>query len=295
MFGNLSKTLIKAPHYFNNNQTYYSMASRFTEGNRPQLLDTFSSLSKKSNSKSDRNYSLYFKERDYLRKNLRLDLNYNNNLRKEISPNVKTAPSISFEDLIHGNNKLCSNLTTANNTLISNNNNSSKVKINKMDRYKDFLNKTLISQDSIRDYKSTVNSNVNHLIDKVNYFSPLNYVYNKFSKKYEKEKIDLSILRHKINDNRYFSPPIKYKFPPCRDNRESLDSLYRETMDRKLISLKSLSPHHKESLKNKNRNYVSKIEYIRYTNNFKSHDKNPFSETTKYYENKGRYSFRGKS
>ena len=74
MFGNLSKNLVKAPHYFNNNiDTEPNLYSKIAQEN---ILDTFSNL-RKINSRN--NTTRYFKERDFIKKNLKIDLNYNNN------------------------------------------------------------------------------------------------------------------------------------------------------------------------------------------------------------------------
>ena len=84
MLGNLSKSLIKAPHYFNINVD--SEPNQYTKIAQENLLDTYSNLRRINSKISTR----YFKERDFVKKNLKIDLNYNNNFRKEIIPSVRT-------------------------------------------------------------------------------------------------------------------------------------------------------------------------------------------------------------
>lgn len=288
MFGNLSKNLVKAPDYFNNIQTINSKPYKIIKTNKPLLIDTYSNFTKTSNNVINTRRSFrYFRERDYLRKNLCLDLNYNNNVRKEINPKVKTNPTITFEELIYGNKSNTSSSTVRTKTI---NEIFSPISTNKRENFRNYMSNTLISKDSIKEFNDTISSRMNNLIDKINNTNSLNYYYNKRTKKFIKENFDKDLLKRKINDGQYFMSPEKFKFSNCNNSLKSLDSIFKDTMDSKLSSLSSISPKTKEELKTKNRNYVSKNEYYRYQNLWGNNDKNPFLEPNKYMEqvNKGK-------
>lgn len=288
MFGNLSKNLVKAPDYFNNIQTINSKPYKIIKTNKPLLIDTYSNFTKTSNNVINTRRSFrYFRERDYLRKNLCLDLNYNNNVRKEINPKVKTNPTMTFEELIYGNKSNTSSSTVRTKTI---NENFSPISTNKRENFRNYMSNTLISKDSIKEFNDTISSRMNNLIDKINNTNSLNYYYNKRTKKFIKANFDKDLLKRKINDGQYFMSPEKFKFSNCNNSLKSLDSIFKDTMDSKLSSLSCISPKTKEELKTKNRNYVSKNEYYRYQNLWGNNDKNPFLEPNKYMEqvNKGK-------
>ena len=291
MFGNLSKTLIKAPHYFNHNvDIETNKYSRLTKEN---LLDTYSNL-RNLNTRND-NYR-YFKERDFVRKNLKLDLNYNNNLRKEITPQVRTKPCISFEEFMYGPNLVSNSNTrnftkkslyktnksyTTNKTFKSNLTKSvdSKYKPNttKKEKFQNFLNKNLITKDSIEEFNGELKSNIDNLIDKIN-LNSLNF--NEHDKKFEKNRIEN--LKDFINRYNVVEPPIKLKFPEVYVQTQ--ENLYRDAMDKKLNSLSLVSPKIKEQLKTKNRVFASERDFYRYSNSYAMYQKNPFYESVKYIE-----------
>lgn len=293
MLGNLSKTLIKAPHYFNNNSDIES--KNFSKISKEVLLDTYSNI-RRLNSRND-NYR-YFKERDFVKKHLKLDLNYNNNFRKEITPKVRTRPCVSFEEFIYGN----SNVATRNNTrnvtkksLYETNKSNlitdktfksnltksfdSKIVPNttKRDKFNHFFDNKLISKDSIEEFNVQIKSNINNLIDKLNNNS-LNL--SGLGTKFEKNRIEN--LKEFINRNTVVEPPIKLKFPEI--NIQTQDNLYRDAMDKKLNSLSMVSPKVKEQLKSKNRVFASERDFYRYNNSYAMYQKNPFYESIKLIE-----------
>ena len=100
MFGNLSKTIIKVPNHFNIHME--TEPKPFSKISYEKLLNSHNNL-KKLNYKP--RYSKYFKVGDFTKNNLKLDLNYNNNFRKEISPHIKPRLSLSFEEFILGSKK----------------------------------------------------------------------------------------------------------------------------------------------------------------------------------------------
>jgi hypothetical protein len=293
MFGNLSKTLIKAPHYFNNNSDLEN--NQFSKISKVALLDTYSNI-RRLNSRND-NYR-YFKERDFVKKNLKIDLNYNNNLRKEITPKVRTKPCMSFEEFLFGN----SNSVTKNNT--RNITKKSLYRTNKShlltdktfksnltksfdskkipnttnkEKFKNYLDSRLISKDTIEEFNGEVKSNIDNLIDKINNNS-LNL--SGLSKKFEKNRIEN--LKEFINRNTVVEPPIKLKFPEM--NVQTQDNLYRDVLDKKLNSLSMVSPKIKEQLKSKNRVFASERDFYRYNNSYAMYQNNPFYESIKLIE-----------
>ena len=291
MFGNLSKSLIKAPHYFNN--IIDTEPNQLSKISRNNLLDTYSNI-RKLNSRNS-NYR-YFKERDFLKKNLILDLNYNNNFRKEVTPHVRTKYCISFEEFIFGNSNINTNNNTKNitkqslyKTNISNRENDTKrTYLNKSvesklspistnNKFKKFLEEKLISKDSVEEFNDQVKNNINNLIDKINQNT---LKLNSFETKFGKNRIEN--LKAYINRNTVVEAPIKLKFPDIEV--KSQDTLYRETMDKKMDSLSMISPKIKEQLKSKNRVFASEKDFYRYKNSYSMYKQNPFYESVKYIE-----------
>lgn len=295
MFGNLSKTLIKAPHYFNNNVE--TEPNQFSKVSRINLLDTYSKL-RKVNSRNNNNR--YFKEKDFVEKNLRLDLNYNNNFRKEVTPQVRTKPCVSFEEFIFGKPNISNNnskiqtkksLYKTNKSNISRYTNKSNVtksfdsKIsdfsNKKEKFKNYLDKKLMPKNAIEEFNGQVKSNIDNLKEKILYNS-LNF------KKYDNNNIEndkksrIESLKEYINKNTVVEAPVKLKFPEIYI--KSNDTLYREAMDNKINSLSMISPKVKEQLKNKNRVFVSVKDFYRYNNSYYMYKQNPFYESVKYIE-----------
>lgn len=296
MFGNLSKSLIKAPHYFNNNVDIET--NTFSKLSKENLLDTYSNLRKLHSTKKDN--IRYFKERDFLKKGLKLDLNYNNNFRKEITPKVKTKPAISFEEFMFGNSNINSKTNTANITKKSLYQTNSSYQTNKTfksditksldskhcpnstkrEKFKNYLKNEIIPRDSVEKFNLQVKSNVNDLIYKINHNS-LNF--NPFDKRFEKNgKSRIENLKEFINRDIVVEEPVKLKFPEVYV--QTNDSLYRDTMDKKLNSLSMVSPKIKEQLKTKNRVVASDRDFYRYNNSYGMYPKNPFYESVKYIE-----------
>ncbi len=295
MFGNLSKTLIKAPHYFNNNVE--TEPNQFSKVSRINLLDTYSKL-RKVNSRNNNNR--YFKEKDFVEKNLRLDLNYNNNFRKEVTPQVRTKPCVSFEEFIFGKPNISNNnskiqtkksLYKTNKSNISRYTNKSNVtksfdsKIsdfsNKKEKFKNYLDKKIMPKNAIEEFNGQVKSNIDNLKEKILYNS-LNF------KKYDNNNIEndkksrIESLKEYINKNTVVEAPVKIKFPEIYI--KSNDTLYREAMDNKINSLSMISPKVKEQLKSKNRVFASVRDFYRYNNSYYMYKKNPFYESVKYIE-----------
>lgn len=279
MFGNLSKSLIKAPHYFNNNID--KEPNEYSKISGEYLLDTFSNLRK---FKTRNNNSRYFKERDFVKKNLRLDLNYNNNFRKEITPHVRTKPFISFEEFISGNSNVCTknnskivtkqSLYKTNKSNKLNKTNLTTSVLNKNEKLHNFLDKKI---KPVEEFNEEIKTNIDDLIGKINQNS-LNF--SEYENKYKKNRIEN--LKEYINRNTVVEAPIKLKFPEI--NIKSNDILYREAMDEKINSLSTVKPKIIEQLKSKNRVSASRKDFYRYNNSYAMYKQNPFYESVKYVE-----------
>ena len=302
MFGNLSKNLVKVPNYFNANVD--SEPNQYTKIAQEKLLDTYSNV-RKINTRSPN--TRYFRERDFVKRNLKLDLNYNNNIRKEINPKVRTKHLMSFEEFMFGDlfaRNNISNITKqnlnktidsniSNYTNGTNRTNKSYLKKNIDPRinqniyiknnYLNYIENSLISKDNIKEFKGEVNDNVNNIIEKINNNS---YNFKEFENKYAKNKKNngnrIESLREYINKDTVVEAPIKLKLPKI--HLKSQDTLYREAMDEKINSLSILSPKIKEQLKTKNRNFATEKDYYRYINSYSTYKRNPFNESIKYME-----------
>ena len=293
MFGNLSKSLIKAPHYFNINID--TQPNEHSKLSKQTLLDTYSHLRRlyTRNPKST-----YFKESDYSKKNLKLDLNYNNNFRKEIIPLVKTKKCISFEEFFFNNSNKNSNNNKKNETKHSYYQTNMSRESNKLNltksvdskisnfstqnpKLKDFLQIKFFPRISVEEFDEQVKTNVDSLIERIKKNS-LNFT------EYEKKKIErngkkrIETLKEYINKDTVVETPIKLKFPVIRI--KSNDTLYREAMDNKINSLSMISPKIKEQLKSKKRVFASKNDFYRYNNSYSLYKINPFEENAKYIE-----------
>lgn len=140
MFGNLSKTLIKAPHSFNNLSVVNSVNQTSRESPLPKIseetfLDSYSTVRKSLNIQNYHPNHRYFKPRDYWKNKLKLDLNFNNYYRKELEQKCLTKPVRCFEEVILGikpNNINNNNFTYSNNLTNSYNNNT----YNRVSNYK---------------------------------------------------------------------------------------------------------------------------------------------------------------
>ncbi len=294
MFGNLSKILIKAPPYFNNN-----IDKTFSKISKEKLLDTYSKMH--ALNKRSCNKARYFKERDFIHKFMKYDLNYNNNYRKELTPTVRTRQCINFEEFMYGNSKMpTSNNNTANNTKLrlyktnksttksikkrtfksNKTKNSSSSQQTNREKFKKIIQKELIQRDSIEEFNTEIKTNIRKLIDKINHNSlkitPLDRRYSKTRKN------SLENLKDFINKDTVIETPVKIKFPELYIQTQ--DNLYRDAMDKKLNSLSLVSQKVKDQLKAKNRVTASQKDFYRYNNSYTNYQQNPFCESVKYIE-----------
>ena len=79
MLGNLSKLLIKAPNFFNNNTTQntFKNVPKFNNNENPNIFN----LNNEINKYNYKYNNIYFRERDFWLKNYEPDINFNHNRR----------------------------------------------------------------------------------------------------------------------------------------------------------------------------------------------------------------------
>lgn len=252
MIGNLSKTIIKAPHYFNFLQTDSMELSKVPEDN---ILDTFNTT-KKKNSKI--NAQRYFKEGDFFKKNLKLDINYNHNRRTEASPKVRTYPVKCFEEIMFGTknprDSLLNNSNTGNKMRISRRYENTPMKTtNKINSQEECCRISQISKESDDNFHYTLKTNVDALIDRINKSNVLGLSkYNLSEQKKLRINTNMDYINDIFGEERIIEPPMKYKLPRVNRLRKSQEILFKESMEKKLNSLTSIGPAAKEQIERRN-------------------------------------------
>ena len=303
MFGNLSKSLVKVPNHFNLN--IEAEPKNISRKSYEKMLNSNTNIKKLNYYKTNKR-SHYFKEKDFLKKNFHIDLNYNNNFRKGISPHIKPRLSLSFEDFIFGNNynpnntngnnisdKTNSKLFNINsrfNTEVNTKNSfcsggdffSSKNSLNSRRSNELFTNKMKLDNELFND---NLNTNIDKLINKI-HENTLNFNLYKKKKGFvgttRKERIE--ILKDFLDENKVINLPMKLKFPKIKI--KSNENVYRDTLDKKLTSLSMLSQKVKEQLKTKNRYFTAQKEFYKFNHSYFSNKQNPLTETVKCLEDK---------
>ena len=83
MLGNLSKILIKAPIFFSYHQQNNQNNKKDSLHTKPEenIIDPFYQINHIKNRSNKKNNMYYFKEKDFWKKNLKLDMNFNHNKR----------------------------------------------------------------------------------------------------------------------------------------------------------------------------------------------------------------------
>ena len=255
MIGNLSKSLVKVPEYFK------YLSTRISEKKKPAektFLDTFSPLTNfnKQNSLSiDRKY---FKLRDYATKNSKLDLNYNNNRRYHIN-HVNLHPIKTFEEfLLEGSKNRNRYLTLISDTTSGNiSKNDLNEEKNSLYQNNDLI-KEEIKEENVNDFNNNLKVNINKLITKINNRDIGSSQGNLFNTKLRRNKFDF------INRGSVIVLPPKMKFPRYNVPMKSQDSLFLDTVDKKLCSLSTITPNSRKQFQNKNRLYASINQYNKY-------------------------------
>ena len=292
MFGNLSKSLIKVPNHFNINIEHEK--KNLSKKSFEKILNSNNNIKKLNYYKTNKRPH-YFKEKDFINKNIHLDLNYNNNFRKEVSSHIKPRLSLSFEEFFFGNNYNITKTTNSNsNTKMINFNSRFNTDTGTKNSFCSRNSLNLRETDNIitnsiklenGEFNEKLNNNIDNLIQKIHENS-LNF--NIFKKKRgfggTTRSNRIEILKDFVNQNRVIIPPVKLKFPKI--NITSNEKIYRDTLDKKLTSLSMLTPKVKEQLKTKNRYFTSQKEFYKFNNSYSSTKQNPLTETVKSLEEK---------
>ena len=285
MLGNLSKVLIKAPGFFNNQKK--NILQKIPEEND---LDPFYQINHIKNKEKSLN-NIYFKEKDYWRKNFILDMNFNHNKRLshklnlsrmdnkaakyekgiiDINKNnddnrdinylskIKQKPSLSMNNPIRTIREK-KNLNIYKNIFLLNNNNFNDTELI-LEKNSNKINNKFLNTENYDDKK---NKNI------------INYRYN------TEENGDTSFNKEK---NDFIKKKEKYKFPKKMKPFRSQEKLFQDNIDQKLISLILVKPKIKEQLKSINRSMVGQRDFYVYQKSGRFNSPNPFYESMKKKE-----------
>jgi hypothetical protein len=286
MLGNLSKVLIKAPLFFNN-KTQIKRKNTLQKIPEENILDPFyqiNHIKKRGNSLS----SIYFKERDFWRKNLKLDINFNNNKRLH---------KYDFHSL---DVDLDKEQNEQNIIFLDNNNSNKNDDFNKNKRYFNYTSESPIKTSkgrnkNVNNYKKIFllqkdNNNLNDsdisLKSDERMKSFLNTENNNIKKDNSSHinscKNNINTNEENININNFENANNikgRNRFPKISKTFKSQDSLFQDNIDQRLISLISVKPEIKEQYKSINRNMVGQRDYFVYQKSGRFDYPNPFYES----------------
>ena len=282
MFGNLSKILIKAPVFFNNDK---KPLEKIPEEN---TIDPFYQI-KNIKIRNKKHNNIYFKEKDFWTKNIKLDMNFNHNkrlLRKlHLSPN-----DIRIEEYEKGKNNFIEK-------------NGEHRDINCYNKKRDFSNvtmnnhiKTIRDKKNLNIYKKIFLLNKNNINDADITLKTESNKMNATNEKRDKIKKNKTLILNRynteVNDTNQYTKENEldkkeiYKFPKNIKSIRSQESLFQDNIDKKLISLILVKPKVKEQLKSINRSMVGPRDYYIYQQSGRFNSLNPFYESMKRKEEK---------
>ena len=278
MLGNLSKVLIKAPGFFNNNIQSYNAKEPKNNIAEENVLNPFNSInliSKRGNSLN----GIYFREKDFWKKNNIPEMNFNNNKRLLYNLNISSLKSLKRDSQINQSQKRISS-----NNYIKNRERyvgtDSPVSTNGIVKNKNrskYIN-TLLNSD-IR-LRTDSNRNIKYRQDVFNNSLHKNININANLNRYDDEKSEVEDGKN----NNITNLEKSYKFPKIQNVFKSQESLFQDNADKKFTSLISVKPQIKEQLKAKNRCMVGKREFLNFKNSRKIDAYNPFYESIKIKE-----------
>ena len=280
MLGNLSKILIKAPVFFNNDK---KSLEKIPEEN---TMDPFYQIKSIKNGYK-MHYNKYFKEKDFWRKNIKLDMNFNHNKRLlyKLNFNLNTKKDVEYEKV---NNKNIEN-------------NDDNKDINRYNKKRKFSNlsinnhiKTIRGKKNFNIYKKIFLLNKNSINDAditIKTESNKLNITNEERNNLKKNKT-LFLNRYNTEENykkeKEFNKKEIYKFPKNLKALRSQESLFQDNIDKKLLSLISIKPKIKEQLKSINRSMVGQRDYYIYQQSRRFNSLNPFYESMKKKEEKNK-------
>jgi hypothetical protein len=286
MLGNLSKVLIKAPLFFNN-KTQIKRKNTLQKIPEENILDPFyqiNHIKKRGNSLS----KIYFKERDFLKHNLKLDINFNNNKRLHKYDFHSVEMDLDKEQ-------------KEQNLLFLDNNNSNKNDIlNQNRRYFNFTSDNPIKTSKGRNKNVNIYKQIFLLQKDNNNFNDSdislksdermssflntenNNIKRETSSHINSYKNDINTNEENININNFENANNikgRNRFPKISKTFKSQDSLFQDNIDQRLISLISVKPEIKEQYKSINRNMVGQRDYFVYQKSGRFDSPNPFYES----------------
>ena len=236
MLGNLSKVLYKTPGFFNNNNN--NDLKSINNIKEEITLTTY-------NSKNNNNINhLYFREKDFWKKNYEPEINFNHNKRLSFYLNISPRKQ---------------QIIKTDNILINLNKNIRFNTINKKRGAKNLLTESPIINKKNKTNNFSIYKNNNNIYNNKNDIFTSDIRLKTDSNKIIDEKGN-NIF--KINKNEY-NKNKNYKFPNIFKSQEAL---FQDNADNKLNSLILIKPEIKEQLKTKNRCMVGKRDFIRYLN-----------------------------
>jgi len=285
MLGNLSKVLIKAPTFFIND-TQSERKNSNQKIPEENILDPFyqiKHIQKRGNSFSN----IYFKEKDFWKKNLKLDINFNNNKRLhkyDFPRGEKDLDKSQKEKNLLFENKNNSNKTDNFNNIryynLSPNNQikNSKEKNQNFNIYKKILIHQKEYPRNVFDTDISLKSD-----DRSKLF--LNTENNKMKrntstviKRYKYNNINNTEENFIVNNSYENNKEGNVKFPKIQSFK-SQESLFQDNIDKRLISLISVKPKIKEQYKSINRSMVGQRDYYVYQKLGSLYSHNPFYES----------------
>lgn len=279
MLGNLSKVLIKAPGFFNNNINMQSNNIKDSKNiiKEENILNPFNSiniLSKRENSIN----GIYFREKDFWKKNNIPEMNFNNNKRLLYNLNISSLKSLKRDSYInHSQKRLSNNMIKHRERYIYNESPVSTNGIIKNKNRSKYINSLLKSDIRLRtDGNRSITNRQNIFSNSIHKNIDINDNLNRYDE--EKSEIEEGKNNNTINTEK------SYKFPKIQNGFKSQESLFQDNADKKFTSLISVKPQIKEQLKTKNRCMVGKREFLIFKNSGKIDAYNPFYESIKIKE-----------
>ena len=302
MLGNLSKILIKAPSFFNNQQQNQQNNQKETLKKIPEenVVDPFYQINYIKNRENKNNGIYYFKEKDFWKKNLKLDMNFNHN--KRLLYNLNISP-LDFKKLdyeqgldINKNNADNQNIDYFNKKRkLSNLSTKNPIRTIRGEKNYNIYKKIfLLNKDNLNDTEKTLKTESNKTNDKLFLKTEENqkkhnkthnnrYNTNEDNTNFNNNKNNIVINENNNSINSVDKKEIN-KFPKNINPYKSQESLFQENIDKKLTSLILVKPEIKEQLKSINRSMVGQRDYYVYQKFGRFNSPNPFYESMKKKE-----------
>ena len=312
MLGNLSKILIKAPIFFSYHQQNLQNNKKDISQKKPEenIIDPFYQINHIKNRSNKKNNMYYFKEKDFWKKNLKLDMNFNHNRRNFYSINLspieakkaQVEPGLKAKDINDDFEKInYYNKRRRYSVMSTNNSINNPIKTIEGEKHYDIyqklflLNKDNLKEESESNSVKTESKNENEN----NNDKEKNVIKTEANEKKRRKRHSVVVIHNfnknknnnnensnekKNNDNSKVKEKEIYKFPKNIQPYKSQEILFQENLDKKLISLILLKPQVKEQLRSISRSMVGQRDYYVYQQSGKFRSPNPFYESMKKRE-----------